>query len=361
MYRPTLVRRSAVWLVLLVTLVVLTLGACGSSSGGEGGGEAAEKKPTPDSPIASEPGWLAYQYQTDPEDLFSIKVHLVRVDGSKDHEIATNLPGAIRHPDFSPDGSRLVFDQLTSEESSDQIYVAKADGSAAKRIPHCKLPRCFNHWEPAWSPDSSRLAVSTGEGPIIETGNWPGPTRFGIAIIDVNSEQVTQVVDNENAVGQNRFPRWSPDGKRLVFYRARAKSFGTIQTAVFVVDVDGSNLRRLTPWNMLAGDPDWSPKGDRIVFSTRPLREFPSGRSELYTMRPDGSGIKALTSNGANGPRATEPRWTPDGKAILYVRETQAGTQRSIWAIDHTGRKDGPVLTKEPNYYTHPVLQHGSQ
>ena len=44
MYRPTLVRRSAVWLVLLVTLVVLTLGACGGAGGGEGGGEAAGAK-----------------------------------------------------------------------------------------------------------------------------------------------------------------------------------------------------------------------------------------------------------------------------------------------------------------------------
>ena len=40
MYRPRL-RGQAVWLVLLVTLVVLTLGACGGAGGGEGGGEAA--------------------------------------------------------------------------------------------------------------------------------------------------------------------------------------------------------------------------------------------------------------------------------------------------------------------------------
>jgi TolB protein len=255
-----------------------------------------------------------------------------------------------------------VFDQLSSEADRSQTYIAKADGSAAKRISQCKLPRCSDYWEPAWSPDGSRLAVSTGAGPISETGPWPGPARFGIAIINVNSEEVTQVVDNENAVGQNRFARWAPDGKRLVFYRARAKSDGTIQTAIFIVGVDGSNLRQLTPWNMQAGDPDWSPEGDLIVFSTHPLREFEaSERSELYTMRPDGSGIKALTSNGANGPRATEPRWTSDGKAILYVRENQEGTHRSIWAIDHTGRKDGPVLTKEPDCYTHPVLQPDSQ
>lgn len=354
MHRPALTKLALGVGMLLLPLGVVT--ACG------GGGSAETKKTTPKSPIASEPGWLAYQYQTDPDDLFSIKVHLVRVDGSQDRAIATSLPGAIRHPDFSPDGSRLAFDQLASEESSDQIYVAKADGSNAKRISQCKLPRCALYGEPAWSPDGSQLAISTGEGPLSETG----PARFGIAIVDVDSEEVTQIVDNENAVGQNRFARWSPDGKRLVFYRVRAKSEedwleGTYQTAVFIVDVDGSNLRRLTPWNMLAGDPDWSPEGDRIVFSTRPLREFPSGRSELYTMRPDGSGIKALTSNGANGPRATEPRWTPDGKAVVYTLENQAGTRRSIWAIDHTGSKDGPVLTKEPSYYTHPVLQPGSR
>jgi TolB protein len=347
--------------VLSLTVTALVLAATALASCGGGGG-AAEKKATPDSPIASEPGWLAYQYQTDPDDLFSIKVHLVRVDGSNDHAAATHLPGSIRHPDFSPDGSRLAFSQLTSEESSDQIYVAKADGSNAERIPHCKLPRCVGHWEPAWSPDGSQLAVSTGEGPIIETGPWPGPTRFGIAIVDVDSGKATQIVDNENAVGQNRFARWSPDGKRLVFYRARAKSDGTVQTAIFVVDVDGSNLRRLTPWDMLAGDPDWSPNGDLIAFSTYPMREFESmDPSELYTMRPDGSGIKALTSNGEDGPRATEPRWTPDGKAILYVRETQAGTHRSIWVIDRTGNTDAPVLTKEPDYYTHPDLQPDSQ
>ena len=353
MRRSALMRLAFGLGMLLLLLGVVT--ACGRD-------EAAEKKPNPESPIASELGWLAYQYQTDPEDLFSIKVHLVRVDGSKDHEIATNLPGAIRHPDFSRDGSRFAFDQLTSEESPDQIYVAKADGSNAKRISHCKLPRCASNWEPAWSPapDNSHIAISTGAGPISETGPWPGPARFGIAIVDVDSGKVNQIVENENAVGQNRFPRWSPDGKRLVFYRARAKSDGTIQTAVFIVNADGSELRQLTPWNMLAGDPDWSPKEDLIVFSTHPLREFEtSERSELYTMRPDGSEIKALTNNGENGPRATEPRWTPDGKAILYTRENQAGTRRSIWVIDRKGGTDVPVLTKEPNYYTHPVLQPG--
>jgi hypothetical protein len=75
MHRPALVRLALCVGTLLFVLVGVA--ACG-------GGEAAEKKPTPDSPIASEPGWLGYQYQTDPDDVFDIKVHLVRVDGSQD-------------------------------------------------------------------------------------------------------------------------------------------------------------------------------------------------------------------------------------------------------------------------------------
>src|SRR4028118_492387 len=125
MRRSALMRLALGLGMLLLLLGVVT--ACGRD-------EAAEKKPNPESPIASEPGWLAYQYQTDPDDYFSIKVHLVRVDGSNDHAVATHLPGAIRHPDFSPDGSRLVFDQLSSEADRSQTYIAKADGSAAKRI-----------------------------------------------------------------------------------------------------------------------------------------------------------------------------------------------------------------------------------
>jgi TolB protein len=281
----------------------------------------------------------------------SDEVHLVRVDGSQDHAIAPNLAGSIRHPDFSPDGSRLAFDQLTNEEST-EVYIAKADGSNAKRISPCSPP-CADRWEPAWSPDGSRLAISTAAGPLSETG----PARFGIAIVDVDSEEVTQLIDHPSTEGQDHFARWSPDGKRLVFWRANYESDGTVQTAVFIVNADGSGLHRLTPWNMLAGDPDWSPKGDLIVFSTRPLVDFDtSGRSELYTMRPDGSGMRKLTGYGKDGPRATQPRWTPDGKAILYTRVTQTGLPRHIWVIDHAGGKDVPVLTAS-DIYTHPVLQ----
>jgi Tol biopolymer transport system component len=231
------------------------------------------------------------------------------------------------------------------------VYVAAADGTGARHIAPCRLPACVSRWQPAWSPDDKRLAVATVGG---YRQDQP-PKRSGIAIVDVATETVRPVLDHAFEAGVDQFPRWSPDGRRLVFWRTRERPDG-VQTAVFVVKVDGTGLRRLIPWAMLAGDPDWSPDGSRIVFHTRPLGEFDSGQLELYTIRPDGTGLRRLTNYGPNGPRATQPRWTPDGKAILYTRTNQDGYPRHIYAINADGTGDVPVLTAKP-IYTHPILQ----
>jgi TolB protein len=332
----------------LALLLVLMLAVGCSATSATPAPQAASPSPSSESArssVALTKGWLAYQSVSPRgED----GVFLVRTDGSDDHEILTDLPGRHAHPDFSHDGKRLAFDQLVTE---DQVYVADADGTGPRLIARCQpLDDCVSHWEPAWSPDGKQLAVSTA------AGMGDPPKRFGIAIIDVARETVRPVVDHASRAGQDHFARWSPDGRRLVFWRSRERS-GGIQTAVFVVAVDGTGLRQLTPWTLLAGDPDWSPDGSRIVFNTRPLVDFPdAGQSELYTIRPDGTGLRRLTAYGPNGPRATQPRWTPDGKAILYTRTTQTGSPRHIYAINSDGTGGAPVLTAKP-IYTHPILQ----
>jgi TolB protein len=300
------------------------------------------------SPVASASGWLAYQSLTpDGDD----GVFLVRADGSEDHQIVTGLPGRQTHPDFSRDGKRLAFAQLTSEESAGHVYLADADGAHARRLPPCRLPKCDGHGEPSWSPDGKQLAVSTD----IDVRPGQPPKRFGIAIIDLARGTERSVVANTFEAGQDHFARWSPDGRQLVLWRGRERP-GGVQAAVFVVNVDGTGLRQLTPWDMLASDPDWSPDGAQILFNTRPLLDFDTGQSELNTMRPNGTGVRRLTAYGPNGPRATQPRWTPAGKAILYTRTTQTGQPRHIYAINADGTADTPVLTTK-QIYTHPIVQ----
>jgi TolB protein len=240
-----------------------------------------------------------------------------------------------------------------ADGAQDQVYIGRADGSDLRQIAPCRPPKCASHWEPAWSPDGSRLAISTAAGPMTDAG----PARFGISVVDVRSQKVRPVVDHPSSTGQDHFARWSPDGRHMVFWRERVSVAGAAETAVFVVDADGGDARQITPWDLLAGDPDWSPDGSLIVFSTYPLLVFgETGDSDLHVIKPDGSGMRSLTSHSKHASRATQPRWTPDGKAILYVRTGPGGTPRHIWAVNADGRLDAPVLTTDA-IYTHPVLQ----
>ena len=143
--------------------------------------------------------------------------------------------------------------------------------------------------------------------------------------------------------------------RATAFWRGRVSTSGSPESAIFIVDVGGGEPRQLTDWNDVASDPDWSLDGGKILYTTHPLVDFPdSGRSDLFTMAPDGSDQRALTEYGAQGPRATQPRWSPDGSAILYTRTTQSGQPRTIWSMAADGTNDVSLIDR---FATHPILQ----
>ena len=101
-------------------------------------------------------------------------------------------------------------------------------------------------------------------------------------------------------------PRFSPDGRRILFSRYRRVDRGEDEppeepSALYVVDVDGRHLRRITDFDLKAGDADWSPDGRWISFETIADR-VENDTGDVYIMRPDGSGLRNLTRNtGATG------------------------------------------------------------
>jgi TolB protein len=102
------------------------------------------------------------------------------------------------------------------------------------------------------------------------------------------------------------------------------------------VNVDGTGLRRLTPWRLDAGDhPDWSPDGRRLVFRS-PADEFDG--SNLWTVRADGTGLKQLTHFGP-AVQTLSASFAPDGKWIVISR-TGRGGPPDLFAI----RADGTGL-----------------
>ena len=109
-------------------------------------------------------------------------------------------------------------------------------------------------------------------------------------------------------------PSWSPDGGSIAF---AAENLGDDEVDywaqhIYVIDADGSNMRRITQGQVWDSYPSWSPDGQRIAY-----RSNRDGNTEIYVMNADGSGSARLIDNADGVP--SSPAWAPDGAAIAYV------------------------------------------
>lgn len=312
---------------------------------------ATESPSTASSPFAGETAWIAYQTDRGGEGTW-----LIHPDGTGDHQIATDFEGALILPNWSPDGRKLV---MASRETggAEPVYEYDVAEKGLRQLFICDDP-CLGDDEPVYSPDGNKVAFIRALAPFVNSKAAGGevPSDCSLWIGDVASGEVRQITSNTRPPCDREYlPRWAPDASRLVYWRDPYKDGQPTGTAVFVIDADGTNERRLTDPKMFAGEPDWSPDGNWIVFDTYPLAEFNSAPevSNLYRMHPDGTGLEQLTHNETADLRATQPRYTPDGSWIVFTAVTPSS--RSLWAIPADGGK--PVVIVRGGIYTHGTWQ----
>lgn len=136
----------------------------------------------------------------------------------------------------------------------------------------------------AWSPDGTKLAFS---------GYFTGD--YEVYVVDVNGSNLRNI---SNHPGRDEWPTWSPDGSRVAFTSDRDGG------AIYTVGVDGTGLTRISDSNCFY--PEWSPDGSTIAFSAN---------GQLSLMNPDGTGVRY--AGGGMPAYFNYPHWSPDGRMVV--------------------------------------------
>lgn len=230
----------------------------------------------------------------DPAPLYS-----VTADGTEVIQIS-DRPGFFS--DWRSDGQRIAFD-FFEPDGDEQIATAWADGSHLRVI--TRGPGI--HEVPSWSPSGDRIVFNYSpdlpDSPDFETRLWT---------MRANGTDAQPLPMDSR--GFDVEPRWSPDGRWIVFDRLRFTSSGEQLQAVFVVSTTSHDVRRLTPWSLSAEHPTWSPDSRLVAFST------PEGT--LMTVRTNGTARRTIlpASEGSGGHK---PWFSPDGSHILFMCENR--------------------------------------
>ncbi len=143
-----------------------------------------------------------------------------------------------------------------------------------------------------------------------------------LCIVKNDSTKETHILVQSNAGNHFSF---SPDGSQIAYSRIRRGEHGSLQSDLFITDLDG-NSKRITQ-DAGAEQPDWSPDGSTLVC----IKEE-KGTTNLYTLAPNGSDFKQLTHFSGDVQLQT-PRWSPDGKSIIAAIFDESG-KRDIALVD---------------------------
>jgi Tol biopolymer transport system component len=303
------------------------------------------------------------------------------------------LPAAATAPG---ENGRIAF----MRDAGHLLFTVNPDGTGLRRLP-VRFDCC-----PRWSADGKKIAVSydTKDGRVtyatmgasglnfrvlsipdptlsLGCGPWsPDGARFACdgwddkhagrnGLYTIRSSDgggLVRVTSNPYG-GHDNAGDYSPDGKRIVFARSDAQGKGV---GLFVVDADGTGLKRITPAGTLLTDAvsgNWSPQGNEILFSRHRTADV---HSSLWGIRADGTGLRQIQVQGLacggrdddpNGISCFDPRWSPDGTKIVFGsgkgHRSNGDTFNNVYVIN----RDGSGLTRVTHGNTDSVADWGPQ
>jgi eukaryotic-like serine/threonine-protein kinase len=262
---------------------------------------------------------------------------------------------------FSASGSMVYFRGMNSSSGNGRMLALVDRSGDRKRLDVPILP----YLQPRISPDGKQLVVSTDDG-----------TEAAVWVYDLGGTTAMRKLTFE---GGNRFPLWTRDGQRVVFWSVREGG-----ADLFWQRVDGTGaaekLAKLGQFEGIGYSPDfWSLDGKTLIFSSlrtndtglwslsmerdskaTVLIDLPSTRDDSASISPDGHWLAyqsgdvgrlniyvqtfpptktkyQLTMNDEYRPYfgdAIFPIWSPDGKQIFFTRLERSSGRTRLSSVD---------------------------
>ncbi|MDA1069891.1 MAG: Tol-Pal system beta propeller repeat protein TolB [Proteobacteria bacterium] len=233
-------------------------------------------------------------------------------DGAN-HRFLTDGSHLVLTPRFSPTSQEITY--MSFFGNTPRVYILDID--SGRREVLGDFPGMT--FAPRFSPDGRRVIMS-----MAINGN------SDIYSMDLPTRQI-QRLTSDAAIDTS--PAYSPDGQYVTFNSDRG---GTPQ--LYVMRSDGSDQQRISFGEGRYSTPVWSPRGDLIAFT-----KSHKGTFFIGVMKSDGSGERLI----AEGWLAEGPTWAPNGRVLMFFRETPVGSQSSVqlFSIDLTGRNERRVTT----------------
>ena len=248
-------------------------------------------------------------------------------------------------PRWSPDGKTLAFlsarasEGASSESPKSQIYLLSIAGGG-EGLPLTKLKNAVQSYQ--WSPDGTRIALVSSWGPLDgippadrksdvrhythiqykfnDTG-WFDDKRRHLWVVTVPAGDAKQITEGQD--WNDTDPQWSPDGSRIAFVSDRTgKAYDdSHNTDVWTISSSGGPLTKISDHAFEDENPRWSPDGKQIIFAGQTARhQFP----KLYIADSAGGSPSQLAVNGLDS-IAGELHW-PAGATILFASGVKGET-----------------------------------
>ncbi|HVF57079.1 MAG TPA: DPP IV N-terminal domain-containing protein [Pyrinomonadaceae bacterium] len=233
-------------------------------------------------------------------------------------------PNPVFHLEWSPDGTRLVFNMIV-DGSNFEIYVVNADGTGLSRL----TDNDTDDLQPHWSPDGSKIVYLFQSADVFKH----------VCVMNADGGDRRQLVDTPEGedYANQEYAKWVPGTSRISYIN----TWGVLHT----INADGTDVR------VVLGEPGegigeyaWSRDGSRITFGA----SGPDNRWRQYLANADGTGRVLLTEGQI---WSSGPQFSPDGSMITF--DTIGKGYQGIYAIWANGAAQLALTDGTSQSYSH--------